>query len=177
MSEGAFIQGKVTMKSGDKIIFQNKTNHFVDHALLGIMSILASKTASINLPTYTWNIIVGTDTTTLTTHNMTDLVAPIQNEGVSIAPNIKNVFLLDDSANNHWGITFNAIWNAGTISGTIGEMGLWLLMPNNTTFQWTSNTPVSGMASRLSVADSDISAILIDDTTITTLDWDIDFQF
>lgn len=170
------IQGIVTIKNGDNVIVDHVPNHFVNHGLLGIMSMTCCKTGSGNLPSNGWKMYIGRDTTTPTTPDMTQLVDPIY-DGIGVPPSWQTMFIYDGTSTGEWKITYRAMWGEGTVEGTIGEAALYLTMWNATGFQWTSPTSSLGMASRLAVADTDFEAHTIDIENTLTIDWDINFSF
>jgi hypothetical protein len=77
-------------------------------------------------------------------------------------------------------VTYLATWNAGAISGTVGEIALYLRALDNATFQWQASgnlQPSVVMASRLSSADLDFSSFVIDTTKPLTVEWKVQFSF
>jgi len=129
-------------------------------------------------------MLIGSDTTTETAPGMTNIVAPIINEGTH--PSMKQIFTTDGSSTGVWEVMYRGMWNRGTVSGTIGEVGLYLRMPTITTIGWSwgyygsvsgTYTPTRTLVSRLSVADSDFPAHTIIETEPLTIDWTIRLQF
>lgn len=171
------IQGLVTIKNGDNVIADSIPNHFVDHGMLGIMSMICCKTyTSISLPAYGWQMYLGRDIETPTTHDMTGLIDPIY-DGLGVPSTWKGLFIYDGTSNGQWRVVYRAIWQEGTVDGTIGEAALFLTMPNVTGFKWTAQSTSLAMASRLSVADTDFGSHTIDNTKTLTIDWNINFNF
>jgi len=180
------IQGKVTIKQGDKIIVKDAINHFVDAGLKGILStMLFSRMGSSDsywrLWAYSWNIYLGSDTATTTSTTMTSLVSPI-GTAPGTPPDSKTISVKDGSADGVWEITYTATWNAGSVSGTVGELALYLKAPDKTDFRWeflavADYDPSEVMVSRLSSADGDFSSFIIDETKPLTVDWKVTFSF
>lgn len=170
------IQGLVTIKNGDEVVIDKIPNHFVNHGLLGIMSMVCCKTGSGSLPSNGWKMYLGRDTTTPTRPDMTQLVDPIF-DGLGVPPTWQTMFIYDGTSTGQWRITYRGIWREGTIEGTIGEAALYLTMWNPTGFQWTTASSSLSMASRLSVADTDFKPHTIDPTNTLTIDWDVNFNF
>lgn len=183
----AKVIGYVTVKQGDKIIFRG-SNKFVDAFLKGLTSIILNNYFYINNASYSgayyirvWayqaTIHVGTDTSTATTPSMTALVAENTTE-----PNTFDGSLFDGTDNGIWGIRYTATWNAGVITDTIGELGLYMNPFTDTSCCWYKSTSGSytysqALAARLSVADGDFSAYTPDAGLPLTVQWDIKFTF
>lgn len=165
--------GTVTVTNGDVIhSISPARNHIVDTGMKGILSALISQ-RGFYLFGYTdaWNIWLGTNKTTATTQTMTTLASMIS---VSNRSKTRSV----SSSGTTWAANFNSVWPAGTVSGTIGEIGLWLKAPTTTTFRWTGNVnPALAMCSRLSVADGDFASHTINTANPLSVDWTISFSF
>jgi len=177
------IRGLVTIKQGNKIIVKEALNHWVDNGLKGILSTIIStyaKGAIWYLWGNSWNIYLGSDTSTTTTPGMTSLVAPI-GAAPGTAPNSKSITVTTDEANGIFKATFIATWNAGTVSGTVGELALYMKAPARTSFGWdvypNDYNPSVVMISRLSSADGDFSSFIIDETKPLTVEWTVQFSF
>ncbi|GAJ23810.1 unnamed protein product, partial [marine sediment metagenome] len=73
-----------------------------------------------------------------------------------------------------------AQWVAGTVSGTVGELALYLGAFTALSVNWTRREeyafPVI-MVSRLSEADGDFSSFVIDETKSLTVEWDLEVSF
>jgi len=179
------IVGLVTIKQGRKVVVRNVRNHFVDAGLKGILSTMIFK--EVYAPSYydryhwylwanSWKIDLGSDTSTPTTPTMSNLVSPL-----GVAPSSKTISTKDGSGDGIWEATYIATWDAGTVSGTVGELGLFMRAPDKTTFQWRVEggdyTPPVVMVSRLSSADGDFTEFTIDETKPLTVDWKVRFSF
>ena len=117
-------------------------------------------------------IRLGSDTTTPTTYELETLLSMIDVAPTSFVPSTDN-----PSAGVYRAI-WTAVWNAGTISGTVGEMGLFC------NIQKTLGTPTitlksltATMWSRLSSADGDFTSFTINETVPLSVEWRIIFQF
>lgn len=164
-------EGKIKME-GFVEIWNGKThikakNHFVDQMLSDLTSGFIGNQDPVSGLASAWTIktggfmVLGTNTATVTTHGMSALTAPIGG-----APGTKPDTQSFSNTNPSGGVyrsIFTVVWNAGNISGTVGEIGLYLY--NNT------------MKSRLSNADSDFTSFVIDDTVPLTIAWTIQFSF
>lgn len=181
------VKGNVTLTNGYKV-WDEKSNHFVGSTILGTLSNMMIEYVqwyggvggvTYYLPSNGWTMLIGSDTETPTTASTTALTSPIINTGTE--PSQKQIFTTDGSGDGVWTATYRAMWNQGTVSGTVGEVGLYLRMPTYTTSGWnvynTNYTPSLVLASRLSVADSDISPHVIDETNPLTLDWKVTLSF
>jgi len=179
------ITGKVEITNGPKHAGQYR-NHFVNNALAALMYILLSNWNEYNLynnnPAYNiaplnpQTIYIGSDTTTKTTASMTALVAPIGTAPGTGPNNFTGTLQL---LSNGSSATYTATWNAGTVSGTIGEMALYGSAVNNmlTGNQDTNWNSGSVMLSRLSVADGDFSAFTINTAYPLVIAWTVQFLF
>lgn len=182
------LTGSVTLTNG-QTIWKSHPNHFVKQAMRGILSqmLFLKSDSSGNgstyyytyLPASSWTMFLGSDTETPTTASTIALTQPLTNE--TTEPSQKQIFTTDGSSTGVWSATYRTVWNQGTITGTIGEVGLFMRMPTTTTNGWsvvkTNYTPARVLVSRLSVADSDIAPHTIDTTNPLILDWKVTFSF
>ena len=170
------ISSSVSVSQGGKTTHLG-SNHLVDSALLMFdkaLSYTAPGSAFMAaFPSATEaTMTLGTDTTTTTSASTTALAAPI-GTGIGTSPNAGTVVL-----NNPAGGTYNSVitatWNAGTVSGTIGEIGLYAYgmggpLGNSTSAQY--------LFSRLSVADGSFTAFTINTSLALTVTWTITFAY
>lgn len=180
------IEGRVTIRQGDKILVNNTRNHFVDAGLKSIISIIISGNmysntgGKYNLPSNSWNIYLGSNTTTPTVTTMTELMAPI-GAAPGTPPNSKSITSIHDGTpNGDWYAIWQATWNPGTVSGTVGEAALYMKNSDKNTFQWGtgySYDPPVTMTSRVSSADGDFSSFIINTALPLTVDWKIRWYF
>lgn len=176
------IEGIVEIINGDThIIAKNK---FVQNSLIFITNMIAAAATSgaYNLGSGSsgtaWKMYLGIDTATATTYNMTALQSSI---GVSpgTVPNTISGSTSNPS-NGVFKVVFTATWNAGTVSGTVGEMALYLYMQTSLAAfagTLTQGNQVTAMASRLAVADGAFSSFAINTSNPLTINWTIQFSF
>jgi hypothetical protein len=113
---------------------------------------------------------IGSDTSTPTTVSMTSLVSPI-GTAPGTAPNGKSFSGgYYSTSTTPVVITWISSWNAGTVSGTLGEAGLYLFINYfGLTNGGTATNP--GLASRLSAADGSFTAFTINTSVALTITW------
>ncbi len=179
-SQSVKINGRVTIKSGNDIIYQDVPNHWVDAGLKGLTSAMCGAyigTASYNNGTFltsSWshyaNIKVGMDTTIATTHGITELVNPNTN-----SPNSFTGTNVLNPSPGLWKMTYTGTWNAGVITGTIGEIALYLGPFTNVTPNWatTNATFEQKMVARISSADGTFTAFTPDPEKVFTVEWSV----
>jgi len=176
------ITGSVEITNGPKHAGPYR-NHFVNNALQALMYIIMTGTSASSYhfnaisPLYPNTMYIGSDTSTKTTASMTTLVDPI-GTAPGTAPNTWNSTL--QLLSNGSSATFTATWNAGTVSGTIGEMALYGKFTKTYYVELSSNPTWgthTGMLSRLSVADGDFSAFTINTSYPLVITWTIQFVF
>jgi hypothetical protein len=124
---------------------------------------------------YNWSIYIGSDTTTPTTVSMTSLVSPIGN-APGTAPNTKSYSgVYYSTSTTPVVLTYMATWNAGTVSGIIGETGLYLYdslyASNVKPLANTSYATNPALVSRLSAADGSFTAFTINTAAAVTVTW------
>jgi len=151
-------------------------NHWVGQGLETIGSYLSYTGGSLYPAPYNWNMYIGSDMTTPTTVSMTSLVSPI-GTAPGTAPNSKSVSGAYYSTSTiPIVLTFIATWNAGTVSGVLGEVGLYLII-NIAGLTGGSVTSSPGLASRLSVADGSFTAFTINTAATLTITWKINLIY
>jgi len=117
---------------------------------------------------------IGTDQSTQTKYNSpTSLVSPI-GTAPGTAPNSISTAYSSPSTGVYKFVT-TASWNAGTVTGTIGEIAMY---GYGTTTLGSVNMgygslPTVQMLSRLSVADGEFSATTINVAQVTSVAWSI----
>jgi len=170
------VTGYVEIRNGDTVV--KATNHFVDALAKTIISLLGAKRLfeDDSLPTNSWSIYLGSDTSTPTTHDMTSLVSPI-GDPPGTGPSTKSGSLNNPSA-GVWRVMYSATWVEGSISGTVGEVALYLTTTDR--FSWSdmywSCSAGENMVSRLSAKDGDFSAFVIDTSKPLVVEWTIEFK-
>lgn len=163
-----------------KLLFKSK-GHIVNYGLIAIVNLFAINTlvSSTHVPSYNWTaqgtgrIRLGRDTTTKTGGGTTGLTNPIDTNPNSQSGTTSN------PAANQYRVAWSATWNAGTISGTVGEMGLFLNLINTLQAFGTTNASASSfiLFSRLSTADGDFSAFEINTAAPLTIEWRLTLTF
>jgi hypothetical protein len=128
-----------------------------------------------------WNIYIGSDTTTATTVSMTSLVSPIGN-APGTAPNTKSYSgVYYSTSTTPVVLTYIATWNAGTVSGILGETGLYLYdFLYSTGTKPLANTSYAtnpALASRLSAADGSFTAFTINTAAALTVTWTVGLMY
>ncbi len=183
---GIQVKGLVTVKQGERVIARDIPNHFVNSGLKGLLSQIINAGHDSGgshtyhyLWAYTWHIYLGSDTTTPTTTTMTVLASPIGTAPGTPASS-QGISTKDGSSDGIWSATFVATWNVGTVSGTLGELALYMKARDQTGFKWkptTTYNPAEVMISRLSSADVDFSSFIINNTLPLTVEWTVQFSF
>jgi len=178
--ESIKITGIVRIIQGGKVVIEAR-NHFVNQGLMALISLLCidSHGATSFAPAYQWTVSrgysgirLGSNIATATTNIMTDLVTPLGGWASSASLSRSN------PSSGVYQVTYTSTWDAGSVSGTIGEVGLYLYI-------WDALQPAGGysgapakrLASRLSVADGDFTAYTINPALPLTVQWIIQFSF
>jgi hypothetical protein len=179
------VRGYVTIRQGDRILAERVRNHFVNAGLKGLISTLIFSFVYGSGSTWgnwynDWNVYIGSDVSTDTNTEHTALESPI-GAAPGTAPNSKSASLKNGAADGIWAATYLATWNAGTVSGTLGELALYMAAPDKDVFGWIIGTssyyPAAVMVSRLSSKDTDFSSFIIDDTKPLTVEWTVQLAF
>lgn len=195
-SDSIVIKGYVTIWQGEgkdkKIICRRKENHWVDQGMRGLISALIGwriyvQTQSaryISFWCYSPAMYLGTDTVTATTHAMTALTSPI-GASPGTAPNSMNGVDLSNPSAGVFKAAVIAQWLAGTVSGTVGELALYLRPFTDLAVGWYKTIPYGSgdwsysriMVSRLSEADTDFSSFVIAPSKSLTVQWELEVSF
>ncbi len=181
------LRATVDVWNGDKHLVHAR-NHFVGQGLIGLANIMggippttAGSSASSGLSAYylqtsgTSNakMYLGTDTATATTFGTTALTAPI-----GTAPGtLPSAMTIQSATDNttYVKLIFVATWNAGTVSGTVGELGLYGYEMYLTLGSGALTT--SALLSRLSTKDGDFTAFTINTANALAVTWTIELVF
>jgi len=177
------IRGTVKIENGEHIAIGR--NHWVGQGFELIGGYLV--TGAINVSggwygaTDNWDIYIGSDTSTVTTVSMTSLISPIGTTP-GTAPNTKSPSgAYYSSSTTPVVLSYVATWNAGTVSGTLGEVGLYLLDAyyNVGVRPLTNSSYISNPAlvSRLSAADGSFTAFTINTAAALTVTWTVSFVY
>ena len=182
-TDALLIQGKVTICQGEgkdkKVIVKDAENHWVDAGLKGLVSALVCSKENQNISPWAAGVqmYLGSDTAAPTTHGMTALTTPI-GTAPGTPPNSINGASRTNPATGKWQTSVTAVWNSGTVSGTVGELALYLRAFSNLTVGWTLTTnPANVMVSRLSSASSDFSSFAIDPSKSLTVEWRLSISY
>lgn len=183
------IRGFVEIRNGDKVIHaENKFTQSMLAWLNNMCSIYS--VSSSNLGSYywfvsssAWDIYIGTDQGTSTLYNTIALVSPIGTSPGTPA-NSKNASMGSPSG-GIFNIVYSATWNAGTVSGTVGEMALYMRVKDTLQpFGWSlvlntglNITETEKLISRLSAADGNFSSFFINEANPLVITWTVSFSF
>lgn len=192
LGDKILVKGYVTVWQGEgkdkKVIVKRAENHFVDLGLQGLLSALVGNHIAITAGPYeiqSWvyemQMYLGDDTTTASTHGLTALVSPI---GTAPGTPPSDISGRDRSnpSSGVWKASIVAVWYAGTVSGTVGELGMYLRPFTNITPGWyleksSTYTFTRVLVSRLSVGDGDFTSFTIDTSKSLTVQWDLEVSF
>jgi hypothetical protein len=169
------IRGTVKIENGEHIAIGR--NHWVAQGLETIGNYLIWVSSStFGISGNLWNMYIGSDTSTATTVSMTSLVSPI-GTAPGTAPNNKSVSgVYYSTSTTPVVITWISSWNAGTVSGTLGEVGLYLGM-NIAGMINGASASNPGLASRLSAADGSFTAFTINTSVALTITWTVSLVY
>jgi hypothetical protein len=178
------IRGTVKIENGEHIAIGR--NHWVAQGLEAIGALFvwngvaytSGSNTSYNFygAVNNWNIYIGSDTSTATTVSMTSLVSPI-GTAPGTGPNTKSYSgVYYSTSTTPIVLTYNATWNAGTVSGTLGETGLYLYINTSGLTNGTTATN-PGLASRLSAADGSFTAFTINTAAALTVTWTVSLVY
>ena len=177
MREKLKVKGYLVIKNGDTVV--RGKNHFVDGMMKMIISFLGAKitvTGQKSAPLYHWSIYLGSDTSTPTTHDMTSLVSPI-GSAPGTPPDYKGG-LLDNPSPGVYRVEYIATWFTGSISGTVGEVALYLTTTDR--FSWSDGgwycNAGENMVSRSSAADRTLQQFTINPSKPLSVTWTIEFK-
>jgi hypothetical protein len=163
------IRGTVKIENGEHLVIGR--NHWVGQGFMTIGSYLAYS-GSLYGGTTHWGIYLGSDTTTVTTVSMTALKSPIG--GGPNTSSYSSVF--NPSSSTPVVLIYTGTWNAGTVSGTLGEVGLYLNL-NTAGLSGGINGGSAGLVSRLSAADGSFTAFTINTAAALTVTWTVNLVY
>ena len=197
------VRGYVDIINGDYKQLHKK-NHFTFPLFVQLVNVLGNGSATgsgylYQFPFANWGttnvfaptMTLGTDTTTHTTIGMLNIATPIGGFP-AIQPN--GLSGSTGTITNGAVVTFTATWNPSTVSGTVGEVGLFIQY-NTPSYQYIPSSGVNSglitfgagntilsyavplLGSRLSVADGDFTAFAINTSAPLTINWTIQFTF
>jgi hypothetical protein len=177
------MEGIVEITNGDNHVLSK--NSIVDQGLIAIIDLLAggNNNTTQYYPSYNWASItqgmrIGSDTTHGTLHTMTALFSPIGG-GIGTAANTQTGSTSNPSA-GVYKLEWVSIWNAGTVSGTLGEVGLFLKIPTSL-LSYLATYPYgpsdNQLFSRMASADSKFASFTIDNTKPLQIKWDFELTY
>jgi len=170
ISDNLSLVGIVIIENGENKVIGR--NHWVSQGLETIGSYLAGG-AGYGAAS---KIYIGSDTATPTTVSMTALASPI-GTAPGTAPNTFNVsYSINLSSIIPATVLYIAVWNAGTVSGTLGEVGLYV---QGYTGGLSGSTYATnpGLGARMASADGTFAAFTITTTVALTVSWFVKFVY
>jgi len=169
ISDNLSLVGIVVIENGkNKVIGRN---HWVGQGLETIGSYLVGG-AGYGAAS---NIYVGSDTLIPTTVSLTGLISPI-GSSPGTAPNTFNVsYSINTNSTIPATVLYTAVWNAGTVSGTLGEVGLYLQGYGGLSGSTYATNP--GLGARMASADGAFTPFTITTTVALTVSWFIRFVY
>lgn len=184
MADRVKLFGKVTITQDDITIVEDAPNHWINQGLKGLCSYLCGYQFYVTTSTfYAWmgsgmtdgfRMRVGTNVATVTTFDMLELVNPVAiNPSAVMGNNITQV------STGVWHLVLTASWNAGIITPSIGEVGLYLAPFDNIGVQWqeANVNKTQRLVSRISVADGNFVAFTPDPAKTLTIEWKVGVSF
>jgi len=162
------VEGFFLIKQGDRVV--KTKNHlldlFMEKLVDWLINDLAWGSRYCGGPSRDWTIGIGSDTTYTTSPTLLSLY-----ELISDAPTIKTIVGKVNPAMGVWQAQWRVTWDAGTVSGTIGEVGIWFMR----LVAWDGTA--REMRARSSVADGDFSPFTIDPALPLTVEYWLQFAF
>ena len=170
ISDTLSLVGIVVIENGENKVMGR--NHWVGQGLETIGSYLAGG-ANYGAAS---NMYIGSDTVTPTTVSMTALAAPI-GTAPGTAPNTFNVsYSVNINSNTPAKVLYAATWNAGTVSGTLGEVGLYIKGYTGGLSGATYATN-PGLGARMASADGAFTSFTISTTVALSISWLVSFVY
>jgi hypothetical protein len=174
----AMVEGFVEISNGNTHI--RSKNSVVDQGLIGIINYLSGATfgggGSSQGGSSGWYsmgnsyIVIGQNTSTGTLHSTTALTTPIGG-----APGTKpnsQVGVQSNPLAGQFQIQWTATWNPGTVSGTLGEVGLYLYIVNTLlSFGATGMGGTTLLFSRMASADGKFTSFSINTAVPLSIAW------
>lgn len=176
--------GRVSVYQDTNPILNEVPNKWVNAGLKGMVSAFVgnsfignAQSSSIAKGYNAWSknskIMVGTDTTTATTRAITALTAAIATN-----PNSTTVSNILNPSTGLWTYTTTSVFNAGIITNTIGELGLYLSPFDSITVGWSQEcaggadiSKAQALVARCAVADGTFEPFTPDPSKSLTLEW------
>lgn len=174
------VEGLFTVKNGNKK--QSIKNKFVEsgtEALILPMLIIRDSAAE-NGYGNNYNIEIGSDTTTATEREMVSLVNSISNN-----PDNTSIDVVQND--DEYYVKYTATWDSGSVSGTLGEVGINLYIPDHTNVNsdYNPQPPYSAgwinsfvqLLSRICEADGDFTSFTIDETSPLVIEYKLSLTY
>lgn len=176
--------GRVSVYQDEQKILMEIPNKWVNAGLKGLTSAFVgskytgnAQNSSIGKGQNAWSknskIMVGTDTTTATTRLMTALTTPIGTN-----PNSTSVSNVLNPSTGLWTYSTTSVFNAGVITPTIGELGLYMSPFTSITPGWSVEVAggvdgsfAQALVARCSSADGTFEPFTPDPSKSLTLEW------
>jgi hypothetical protein len=169
ISDNLSVVGIVVIENGKNKVMGR--NHWVGQGLETIGSYLVGGAGNGAAS----NIYIGSDTIVPTTVSMTGLILPI-GSAPGTAPNTFNAsYSINISSAIPATVVYNAVWNPGTVSGTLGEVGLYLKGYGGLSGSTYATNP--GLAARIAVADGTLTPFVINPIDALTVSWFVYFAY
>lgn len=178
------LRGNVSIYQEDdegnrEYIINDTRNHFVNAMLKGLTSFFAgyASASSTSCWSYDAYILLGLDTVTPTSFDMAALFMPI-GSGSGTAPNLNNGNGVSTDGDGNYTMNVFSTWNAGTVNGRVGELGLYLRPFTVLTPAWNAaHNATQAMCSRLAVADGAFEPFTIDTSRSLTVKWEVNLGY
>jgi hypothetical protein len=163
-----------------KLKFASK-GHIVNQGLIHIVNLLSptalAYSSGLHGTSYQWTsrttymrLGTGGNVTTGSVTQLTTLVStpPDSQAGSASSPSAGT-----------YRLSWTATWNAGTLTAiTVSEIGLFLdLVSSLQSFGWTYGGGGTALFSRLSAADGDFTAFVVNTSVPLTIEWRLTFTF
>jgi hypothetical protein len=163
-----------------KLKFASK-GHIVNQGLIHIVNLLSptalAYSSGLHGTSYQWTsrttymrLGTGGNVTTGSVTQLTTLVStpPDSQAGSASSPSAGT-----------YRLSWTATWNAGTLTAiTVSEIGLFLdLVSSMQSFGWTYGGGGTALFSRLSAADGDFTAFVVNTSVPLTIEWRLTFTF
>ncbi len=183
--DAVIIEGIVEITNGDTHIIAR--NSVVDQGLIALVNLLSVSGFLANqTPAQAWigvgngSMRVGQDTVIPTQHTTTLLAVPI-GAGIGTAPNTQSISNSNPSAGQYQ-VTYTSTWVAGAVSGTLGEVGLFLFIWTLAQGLQAAGTAgvvptVQTMFSRMASADGKFTSFAINTSVPLAISWIVRFTF
>lgn len=174
-------------------ICKDKQNHFTKHMIRAFCSYFCGnyviksagyRCGALYLYHNTFLILLGSDTITITDNNLNDLITKININSTS--SNISDLNIEDEENGNIF-MNISSTWAKGTISGHVGEIGLYMSPFMNITSGWTYQPTYdynmnayslpSYLCSRFASADENLVDFDIDTTKSLIILWKIGVSY